>query len=180
MHCSSIWSLTHSSVIRKHSAISASLAFNVFSFITCSVVFPYCSILMHFAILAKQVSAFRHTLSSNTCWASFQNFCLNFLCEWWRQQLVHIFMPLEGSTRRFLDSAWIFFFCYVWIWSFEFYFCSWFFACTALFCFLQGATDSRHSNASVTTPILHRKNSKFLKSSFKTVSVGTIILAAES
>nr|XP_022294832.1 centaurin-gamma-1A-like isoform X20 [Crassostrea virginica] len=32
----------------------------------------------------------------------------------------------------------------------------------------QGATDSRHSNASVTTPILHRKNSKFLKSSFKT------------
>ncbi|XP_022294799.1 arf-GAP with GTPase, ANK repeat and PH domain-containing protein 1-like isoform X22 [Crassostrea virginica] len=33
---------------------------------------------------------------------------------------------------------------------------------------LQGATDSRHSNASVTTPILHRKNSKFLKSSFKT------------
>ncbi|XP_048779519.2 centaurin-gamma-1A-like isoform X20 [Ostrea edulis] len=33
---------------------------------------------------------------------------------------------------------------------------------------LQGATDSRHSNPSVTTPILHRKNSKFLKSSFKT------------
>ncbi|XP_011423963.1 centaurin-gamma-1A-like isoform X15 [Crassostrea angulata] len=33
---------------------------------------------------------------------------------------------------------------------------------------LQGATDSRHSNTSVTTPILHRKNSKFLKSSFKT------------
>ncbi|XP_055995886.1 centaurin-gamma-1A-like isoform X39 [Ostrea edulis] len=32
----------------------------------------------------------------------------------------------------------------------------------------QGATDSRHSNPSVTTPILHRKNSKFLKSSFKT------------
>ncbi|XP_034315505.1 centaurin-gamma-1A-like isoform X29 [Crassostrea angulata] len=32
----------------------------------------------------------------------------------------------------------------------------------------QGATDSRHSNTSVTTPILHRKNSKFLKSSFKT------------
>ncbi|XP_022294824.1 arf-GAP with GTPase, ANK repeat and PH domain-containing protein 1-like isoform X26 [Crassostrea virginica] len=32
----------------------------------------------------------------------------------------------------------------------------------------SGATDSRHSNASVTTPILHRKNSKFLKSSFKT------------
>lgn len=72
MHCSSIWSLTHSSVIRKHSAISASLAFNVFSFITFSVVFPYCSILMHFAILAKQVSAFRHTLSSNTCWAPFK------------------------------------------------------------------------------------------------------------
>ncbi|XP_062568893.1 arf-GAP with GTPase, ANK repeat and PH domain-containing protein 1-like isoform X19 [Saccostrea cucullata] len=32
----------------------------------------------------------------------------------------------------------------------------------------SGATDSRHSNTSVTTPILHRKNSKFLKSSFKT------------
>ncbi|XP_048779524.2 centaurin-gamma-1A-like isoform X24 [Ostrea edulis] len=32
----------------------------------------------------------------------------------------------------------------------------------------SGATDSRHSNPSVTTPILHRKNSKFLKSSFKT------------
>nr|XP_022294714.1 arf-GAP with GTPase, ANK repeat and PH domain-containing protein 3-like isoform X3 [Crassostrea virginica] len=44
---------------------------------------------------------------------------------------------------------------------------------------LQGATDSRHSNASVTTPILHRKNSKFLKSSFKTDKMDKYLMELE-
>lgn len=176
MHCSSIWSLTHSSVIRKHSAISASLAFNVFSFITCSVVFPYCSILpflLNKFLLSDihcQVIHIEHPFKISV-WIS----CVND-----EGSSLFVFYATRGQYETILGLCMNFFFCYVWIWSFEFYFCSWFFACTALFCFLQGATDSRHSNASVTTPILHRKNSKFLKSSFKTVSVGTIILAAES
>ncbi|XP_034315401.1 arf-GAP with GTPase, ANK repeat and PH domain-containing protein 1-like isoform X12 [Crassostrea angulata] len=44
---------------------------------------------------------------------------------------------------------------------------------------LQGATDSRHSNTSVTTPILHRKNSKFLKSSFKTDKMDKYLMELE-
>ncbi|XP_034315419.1 arf-GAP with GTPase, ANK repeat and PH domain-containing protein 1-like isoform X16 [Crassostrea angulata] len=43
----------------------------------------------------------------------------------------------------------------------------------------QGATDSRHSNTSVTTPILHRKNSKFLKSSFKTDKMDKYLMELE-
>ncbi|XP_062568879.1 arf-GAP with GTPase, ANK repeat and PH domain-containing protein 3-like isoform X5 [Saccostrea cucullata] len=43
----------------------------------------------------------------------------------------------------------------------------------------SGATDSRHSNTSVTTPILHRKNSKFLKSSFKTDKMDKYLMELE-
>ncbi|XP_048779508.2 arf-GAP with GTPase, ANK repeat and PH domain-containing protein 3-like isoform X5 [Ostrea edulis] len=43
----------------------------------------------------------------------------------------------------------------------------------------SGATDSRHSNPSVTTPILHRKNSKFLKSSFKTDKMDKYLMELE-